>query len=128
MKSFRQSNTISSITYFLCKELLYIRHKNFKAELFISTMFQNPLMVSFLFQYLVPFLLNQSGSVIYYLTLASTDLSLAVPVSNSLTFLFTLLTGKLLGEEIGGKRAVFGMFLTMLGVTLCVASSVGENS
>ncbi|KAK6474292.1 transmembrane protein 234 [Huso huso] len=87
--------------------------------------------IQFLFlnyKYLVPFLLNQSGSVIYYLTLASTDLSLAVPVSNSLTFLFTLLTGKLLGEEIGGKRAVFGMFLTMLGVTLCVASSVGENS
>ncbi|XP_041096639.1 transmembrane protein 234 [Polyodon spathula] len=80
------------------------------------------------YKYLVPFLLNQSGSVIYYLTLASTDLSLAVPVSSSLTFLFTLLTGKLLGEEIGGKRAVFGMFLTMLGVTLCVASSVGENS
>ncbi|XP_058855690.1 transmembrane protein 234 [Acipenser ruthenus] len=80
------------------------------------------------YKYLVPFLLNQSGSVIYYLTLASTDLSLAVPVSNSLTFLFTLLTGKLLGEEIGGKRVVFGMFLTMLGVTLCVASSVGENS
>ncbi|XP_015204198.2 transmembrane protein 234 [Lepisosteus oculatus] len=85
--------------------------------------------IKFLFlnvQYLVPFLLNQSGSVVYYCTLATTDLSLAVPVTNSLTFLFTLLTGRFLGEELGGKRAVFGMFLTMIGVTLCVASSVGE--
>ncbi|KAG7466006.1 hypothetical protein MATL_G00160290 [Megalops atlanticus] len=87
--------------------------------------------VKFLFlnvKYLVPFLLNQSGSLVYYLTLATTDLSLAVPVTNSLTFLFTLLTGRLLGEDIGGKRAVLGMFLTMLGVTLCIISSVGENN
>ncbi|XP_036398501.1 transmembrane protein 234 [Megalops cyprinoides] len=87
--------------------------------------------VKFLFlnvKYLVPFLLNQIGSLVYYLTLATTDLSLAVPVTNSLTFLFTLLTGRLLGEDIGGKRAVLGMFLTMLGVTLCIISSVGENN
>ncbi|XP_047248908.1 transmembrane protein 234 [Girardinichthys multiradiatus] len=75
-------------------------------------------------KYLVPFLLNQSGSLVYFYTLSTTDLSLAVPVANSLTFLCTLLTGKLLGEEIGGKRAVVGMFLTMAGITLCVISSV----
>lgn len=34
------------------------------------------------------------------------DLSLAVPMVNSLTFLFTLLMGKLLGEEFGGKGKV----------------------
>uniref|UniRef100_A0A4W3J0H3 Transmembrane protein 234 n=1 Tax=Callorhinchus milii TaxID=7868 RepID=A0A4W3J0H3_CALMI len=76
------------------------------------------------YKYLMPFLLNQSGSVVYYFTLASTDLSLAVLLSNSLTFLCTLLTGKLLGEDIGGKQAVAGMVLTTLGVTLCVASSL----
>lgn len=75
-------------------------------------------------KYLVPFLLNQSGSLVYFYTLSTTDLSLAVPVANSLTFLCTLLTGKLLGEEFGGKRAVAGMFLTMAGITLCVISSI----
>uniref|UniRef100_A0A3B5LEJ4 Uncharacterized protein n=1 Tax=Xiphophorus couchianus TaxID=32473 RepID=A0A3B5LEJ4_9TELE len=75
-------------------------------------------------KYLVPFLINQSGSLVYFYTLSTTDLSLAVPVANSLTFLCTLLTGKLLGEEFGGKRAVVGMFLTMTGVTLCVISSI----
>ncbi|XP_070698405.1 transmembrane protein 234 [Pempheris klunzingeri] len=86
--------------------------------------------VKFLFlnlKYLVPFLLNQSGSLVYYYTLSTTELSLAVPVANSLTFLCTLLTGKLLGEEFGGKQAVAGMFLTMAGITLCVISSIDDT-
>ncbi|NXC43183.1 TM234 protein, partial [Penelope pileata] len=72
---------------------------------------------------MVPFLLNQCGSLLFYLTLASTDLSLAVPLCNSLALIFTLLTGRILGEDIGGKRAVAGMLLTILGVALCVAGS-----
>ncbi|XP_074548171.1 transmembrane protein 234 [Halichoeres trimaculatus] len=78
-------------------------------------------------RYLVPFLLNQSGSLVYYYTLSTTELSFAVPVANSLTFIFTLLTGKLLGEEFGGKQAVVGMFLTMAGITLCVISSIDDT-
>ncbi|CAL1575216.1 unnamed protein product [Knipowitschia caucasica] len=78
--------------------------------------------------YIVPFLLNQSGSVIYYYTLSTTELSLAVPVTNSLTFLCTLITGKLLGEEFGGKYAVAGMFLTTAGLTLCVMSSMDPSN
>lgn len=86
--------------------------------------------VKFLFlnlKYLIPFLLNQSGSLVYYYTLSTTELSLAVPVANSLTFLCTLLTGKLLGEEFGGKQALAGMFLTMVGITLCVISSIEDS-
>ncbi|KAM9786961.1 transmembrane protein 234 [Syngnathus typhle] len=75
-------------------------------------------------KYLIPFVLNQSGSLVYYYTLSTADLSLAVLVSNSLTFLWTLLTGKLLGEHFGGKQAVAGMFLTMVGVTLCIIGSM----
>ncbi|NXE44063.1 TM234 protein, partial [Ptilorrhoa leucosticta] len=72
---------------------------------------------------LVPFLLNQGGSLLFYLTLASTELSLAVPLCNSLALIVTLVTGRMLGEDIGGKRAVAGMLLTVLGVSLCVAGS-----
>ncbi|NXL97711.1 TM234 protein, partial [Tyrannus savana] len=70
-----------------------------------------------------PFLLNQGGSLLFYLTLASTDLSLAVPLCNSLALVVTLLTGRILGEDVGGKRAVAGMLLTILGVSLCVVGS-----
>ncbi|XP_074161466.1 transmembrane protein 234 isoform X2 [Sminthopsis crassicaudata] len=57
----------------------------------------------FNYQYLVPLCLNQCGSLIFYLTLASADLSLAVPISNSLALVVTLVVGKFLGEDIGGK-------------------------
>ncbi|XP_052554906.1 transmembrane protein 234 [Tympanuchus pallidicinctus] len=82
--------------------------------------------ISFLglnYKYMVPFLLNQCGSLLFYLTLASAELSLAVPLCNSLALIVTLVTGRILGEDIGGKRAVAGMLLTLLGITLCVAGS-----
>uniref|UniRef100_A0A9L0SP17 Transmembrane protein 234 n=1 Tax=Equus caballus TaxID=9796 RepID=A0A9L0SP17_HORSE len=74
-------------------------------------------------EYLMPFFLNQCGSLLYYLTLASTDLTLAVPISNSLAIVFTLIVGKVLGEDIGGKRAFAGIVLTVAGITLCITSS-----
>ncbi|XP_036035324.1 transmembrane protein 234 isoform X2 [Onychomys torridus] len=77
-------------------------------------------------EYLMPFLLNQSGSLLYYLTLASTDLTLAVPICNSLAIVFTLIVGKVLGEDIGG-RPVAGMVLTITGITLCITSSVTKT-
>lgn len=51
------------------------------------------------FQYLIPFLINQIGSVIFIFVLQNADISLAVPVTNSLTFLFTAITGWFLGEK-----------------------------
>uniref|UniRef100_A0A8D0HFD6 Transmembrane protein 234 n=1 Tax=Sphenodon punctatus TaxID=8508 RepID=A0A8D0HFD6_SPHPU len=81
----------------------------------------------FSYKYMVPFVFNQCGSIVYYLTLASTDLSLAVPLCNSLALIVTLVTGKILGEDIGGKRAVAGMLLTVFGVALCIAGSVTEK-
>ncbi len=37
----------------------------------------------------VPFLINQAGSLVYFYLLGSTDISMAVPICNSLTFVFT---------------------------------------
>ncbi|XP_049631064.1 transmembrane protein 234 [Suncus etruscus] len=78
-------------------------------------------------EYLLPFLLNQCGSLLYYLTLASADLTLAVPISNSLAIVFTLIVGKILGEDIGGKGALAGMVLTVTGITICVSSSASKT-
>ncbi|KTF76734.1 hypothetical protein cypCar_00033374, partial [Cyprinus carpio] len=66
-------------------------------------------------------------SVAFLSAVCFVDLSLAAPMVNSLTFLFMLLMGKLLGEEFEGKRAVLGMLLIMSGVTVCVLSSVSET-
>ncbi|GLH01878.1 Transmembrane protein 234 homolog [Gryllus bimaculatus] len=75
-------------------------------------------------RYVLPFILNQSGSVVYYFTLQQADLSLAVPVVNSLTFVFTALSGWVLGEEIPNKGTLMGMLLVVSGITLCVFDKV----
>lgn len=75
-------------------------------------------------QYVLPFLLNQSGSVLYYFTLSQVDISLAVPITNSLTFLVTTLVGRLMGEKIHSSWTYLGIMLVLCGVVLCVLSKV----
>ena len=72
--------------------------------------------------YTVPFLINQSGSVLYYLTVARLDISLAVPIVNSLTVLFTAVVGLILGERVRSGRSYIGMALVLAGVTLCLTA------
>jgi len=75
-------------------------------------------------QYIVPLALNLSGSLLYYYSLGNSDLSLAVPISNSLTFAFTTIAGKFVGEPFGGARSFFALGLVIAGVTLCVLSKL----
>eukprot|EP00163_Fabomonas_tropica_P031226 TRINITY_DN734_c0_g1_i21.p1 TRINITY_DN734_c0_g1~~TRINITY_DN734_c0_g1_i21.p1 ORF type:complete len:150 (-),score=37.33 TRINITY_DN734_c0_g1_i21:66-515(-) len=75
-------------------------------------------------QYMVPFLLNLSGSVVYYYTLGKARLSLAVPLVNSATFIVTAIVSTLFGERIeGGKTAYLGIVFVVIGITLCVISA-----
>lgn len=75
-------------------------------------------------KYIVPFLVNQCGSVLYYLTLASAELSVAVPITNSLTFLFTIISGWFLGDKIRHWETYVGMLLVLAGVALCVSDKI----
>ncbi|KAH8345534.1 hypothetical protein KR084_007606, partial [Drosophila pseudotakahashii] len=54
-------------------------------------------------RYWIPFGLNQCGSALYVWTLQSTNITVAVPVANSLSFAFTAITGYALGEKLPGK-------------------------
>ena len=74
-------------------------------------------------KYMVPFTINQLGAVLYYATIGKADITLAVPITNSLALIFTALFGKLLGENIS-KWTVGGGALVMSGVALCVMSKV----
>jgi len=77
---------------------------------------------------LLPFLLNQCGSVIFYLTLATVDLSIAVPMTNSLTFIFTGIAGHFLGEKITSNGTYIGSLLVTVGVSLCVYSKMSSST
>ena len=71
----------------------------------------------------LPYLLNQSGSILYYKLLATSDLSLSVPVCNALALVFSSATSFLLGERVDRPlAALFGSLLVTLGVAICMAS------
>ncbi|KAI9017755.1 hypothetical protein BC832DRAFT_545609 [Gaertneriomyces semiglobifer] len=76
-------------------------------------------------QYVVPLALNLSGSVLYYKTLGDSDLSVVVPITNSLTLAITLIVGALLGENVGSTSTILGVCMVFAGVTLCTMSSMG---
>ncbi len=78
--------------------------------------------LAFRWSYVVPFLINQSGSILYYFTLGQADLSLAVPITNSLTFLVTTVMGRCMGEKITSYWTYAGVATVLFGVGLCVLS------
>ncbi len=82
----------------------------------IKNLFSNP-------RLFVPMIINQCGSLMFYLLLASEDISIAVPICNSLTFVFTGLTSWLIGEKIYEPlMLLFGVLLVVIGTALCLTS------
>ncbi|XP_054275067.1 transmembrane protein 234 homolog [Macrosteles quadrilineatus] len=69
-------------------------------------------------KYMIPFLINQCGSVLYYFALQSANLTFAVPITNSIAFVSTAVTGWCLGETTPNLRTVVGSILVVLG-TAC---------
>jgi uncharacterized membrane protein len=65
-------------------------------------------------------MLNLSGSTFYYWTLGDRQLSLAVPITNSLSFALTVIAGILYGEQFGSKNTVIGIALITIGVLLMI--------
>lgn len=78
---------------------------------------------------LIPYATNQCGSILYYYTLASCNLSLVVPCCNALSLAFALGTSYLLGEKVNSPlRAVLGSVLVTLGVAICMLDSSSNSS
>lgn len=86
------------------------------------------LLVSFLKAFLdikvwLPYVLNQSGSLVFYVLLAKSDISTAVPICNAMALLFSFVTSSALGEPIKNpSRTALGASLILIGVTICVSS------
>jgi drug/metabolite transporter (DMT)-like permease len=71
----------------------------------------------------LPYLLNQAGSVMFYFTLARSDLSLAVPICNGLSLVFSIGTTYLIGERIDQPIKTFaGAALVVAGVAICLSA------
>lgn len=71
-----------------------------------------------------PYLLNQLGSVVFYLLLATSDMSMTVPTCNALALIFSIFTSLALGEKFEKPlQTILGSSLVVIGVTICVVSS-----
>ena len=69
------------------------------------------------------FLLNQSGSLFYYYLLGSEPVTVAVPICNSLAFVFTAITSIALGESVESlPYVVAGTTLVVLGAAICMSA------
>jgi hypothetical protein len=76
----------------------------------------------------LPYVLNQCGSILFYILLAKSDLTMAVPTCNALALVFSCITSFALGEPIHQPiRTIVGASFVVLGVTLCVAPQEGST-
>lgn len=67
-------------------------------------------------KYLLTFVVNQIGSALFVWTLSQSQVSLAIPITNSLKFIITFCTGQLLGERRPSKTSLFGLTLIIIGI------------
>ncbi|CAA7410099.1 unnamed protein product [Spirodela intermedia] len=72
-------------------------------------------------QYSVPFLVNLSASAAFFYVLSSSPISVAVPVTNAVTFAATAVSAMILGEEMRIRHALLGTSLIVLGICLCIS-------
>ena len=76
----------------------------------------------------LPYLINQLGSILYYKTLASSNLTLSVPICNATAMVFSSITGAVLGERVNQPgRAALGVILVLSGVAVCMMYSSKEQ-
>ena len=73
---------------------------------------------------LVPFLINQCGSLLFYYLLSTEPLGIATPIVNCLTFVFTAITAILIKEETieSPLSMIIGIGLVILGLCICLNS------
>lgn len=78
-------------------------------------------------RFLLPYLVNQIASLANNFLIATTELQIAVPTVNSMTFIAAFVTQKLLKKESLIDYYFFaGIFLIVAGLVICMESS-GNN-
>ena len=71
---------------------------------------------------LIPYSINQSGSILFYFLLSREPVSRAAPICNALTFIFTAITGfYILGEKVARPALLcLGIALVIGGTFVCI--------
>ncbi|TQS36190.1 hypothetical protein Golomagni_03365, partial [Golovinomyces magnicellulatus] len=72
--------------------------------------------------YAIPLVINLTGSVWFFLLVGQADLSLTVPITSSLSFVFTVLGDWYVDRKIISRDSWIGMIFSLVGICLCVRS------
>ncbi|TVU06979.1 hypothetical protein EJB05_47017, partial [Eragrostis curvula] len=72
-------------------------------------------------QYSAPFAANLCASASFFALLGAAPISVAVPVTNAVTFAATAVAAAVLGERVRPGPAVLGTGLIVLGVWICIS-------
>ncbi|XP_066346578.1 uncharacterized protein [Miscanthus floridulus] len=72
-------------------------------------------------QYSAPFASNLCASAAFFALLGAAPISVAVPVTNAVTFAATAAAAAALGERVRLGPAVLGTALIVLGVSVCIS-------
>ena len=75
-------------------------------------------------KFIFAYLYDQAGSMLYYYVLGTTDLSIAVPIANGLTFAVAGLTEAIIDKRIPSRSTIEGSLLILAGVFVCFTSKV----
>lgn len=73
----------------------------------------------------LPYVINQFGSILFYITLSQTDLSIAVPTCNALALIFSIATSYFILKEPIERPipTIIGALFVIVGVAICVHAS-----
>ncbi|KAK0720928.1 integral membrane protein [Lasiosphaeris hirsuta] len=93
----------------------WVRSRVYGAVFGVFDLLRNP-------RYAVPLLLNLTGSVWFFLLIGKAELSLTVPIVNTLAFLFTVIGEWWVDKKIISRDTMVGMVLSLGGIALCVYS------
>ncbi|CRG93702.1 conserved Plasmodium protein, unknown function [Plasmodium gallinaceum] len=69
---------------------------------------------------IIPYILNQIGSLLYYYLLSESDISLVMPLSNASSFFFTYITEIIIFKKSITYKSILGLILICSGLFMCV--------
>ncbi|KAK9782359.1 putative Integral membrane protein [Seiridium cardinale] len=90
----------------------WLKSKVFGAFFAVLDLLKNP-------RYAIPLLINLTGSVWFFLLIGQAELSLTVPIVNTLAFLFTVLGDWWVEKKVIDRNTWIGMILSLGGIALC---------
>ncbi|KAM0333251.1 hypothetical protein ACHAQA_001911 [Verticillium albo-atrum] len=95
----------------------WLKSKLYGAFFGVIDLLRNP-------RYAVPLLINLTGSIWFFLLIGQAELSLTVPIVNTLAFLFTVIGEWWVEKKVISRDTAIGMVLSLGGIALCVQSKL----